>query len=175
VFIDEIDTILGNRNKSSHTAYSSTLGLFLSEWDGLTSTPNSAPVVVLGATNRPQDIDEAFRRRMPVSIETRAPSLLGRVEILEKMLTNESLDPDMSIQDVAVLTEGYTGSDLRELVRATNTVRAKEVLGSFKEYQKQRTSGNVFAPSQELRPLCTEDFMYALSRAKNSGEELLLY
>lgn len=55
VFIDEIDTILFNRsNSSAHASYSSTLGLFLSEWDGLTSNPNQAPVVVLGATNRPQ-------------------------------------------------------------------------------------------------------------------------
>ena len=48
------------------------LGAFLSEWDGLSST-SEAPVVVLGATNRPMDLDKAFLRRMPVSIKLAPP------------------------------------------------------------------------------------------------------
>lgn len=65
LFLDEIDTVLFNRStSSSHAAYSSSMGIFLSEWDGLlTSKDASLPVIVLGATNRPQDIDEAFKRR----------------------------------------------------------------------------------------------------------------
>ena len=44
-------------------------GAFLSEWDGLSSQATAAPVVVVGATNRPMDLDKAFLRRMPVSIK----------------------------------------------------------------------------------------------------------
>ena len=45
-----------------------------------------APVIVLGATNRPMDIDAAFLRRMPLTVQTRAPDFPSRVDILTKML-----------------------------------------------------------------------------------------
>lgn len=167
IFIDEIDTILFNRNKSSsHVAYSSTLGIFLSEWDGLSASPNSAPVIVLGATNRPQDIDDAFRRRMPVSIETKTPDAMGRRDILEKMLSNEHLDETVSLEEVSVLTEGFSGSDLRELVRAVNTVRAREMIESFKKFQKSG-SGDHFNAAP--RPLCMDDFNTAMSKLIKAG------
>jgi SpoVK/Ycf46/Vps4 family AAA+-type ATPase len=167
IFIDEIDTILSNRNTSStQNAYSSTLGLFLSEWDGLTSDPGEAPVVVLGATNRPQDIDDAFKRRMPVSIETKPPNLNGRIEILEKMLTQETMDVSVLLDEVAIQCEGFTGSDLRELCRLTQTVRAKEMIGSFKDFQ--RGGGNK-RYSTSPRALHMNDFEIALSKMKKAG------
>lgn len=173
IFIDEIDTILFNRgNSSSHSSYSSTLGLFLSEWDGLTSSPSSAPVVVLGATNRPQDIDDAFRRRMPVSIETKAPSLSGRVDILEKMLSSELLDESVSVHEVAVRSEGFTGSDLKELVRSANTVRAKETIEAFKAHNRAasgKTHGSGPAFKMSVRAMCMTDFYGALAKMQAAG------
>lgn len=46
----------------------------------------TAPVIVLGATNRPMDIDSAFLRRMPLTIQTQAPDYNSRVDIITKML-----------------------------------------------------------------------------------------
>ena len=62
IFIDEIDTLLSNRGASQQLspAMHSMQGLFLSEWDGLSSNKHEAPVIVLGATNRPNDLDKAF-------------------------------------------------------------------------------------------------------------------
>lgn len=167
IFIDEIDTLLFNRNGSTHHLYSSTHGVFLSEWDGLSSSPNAAPVVILGATNRPQDIDDAFRRRMPVSIETRTPTTEGRRDILEKMLSNEHLDETVSLEEVAICSEGFSGSDLRELVRAVNTVRAKEMIESFKDFQKSGSKGHFHSTP---RPLCMNDFHSALSKLRKAED-----
>jgi len=75
IFIDEIDTLLRNRDAGGmeNSGHSSMQGVLLSEWDGLAGI--GKPVIVLGATNRPQDLDKAFLRRMPVMIKVDAPDL----------------------------------------------------------------------------------------------------
>ena len=87
VFIDEIDTILKKRESfggsSSGGAQSSMLGSLMAAWDGLATS--STPVLVLGATNRPMDIDPAFLRRMPLKIKTAEPDAANRKEIISKM------------------------------------------------------------------------------------------
>ena len=77
-------------------------------------------MVVLGATNRPQDLDKAFLRRMPVMIHVPPPDQRGREDILKRQLSSEVLDSDVSIEEVALRTDGFTGSDLRELVRTAS-------------------------------------------------------
>ena len=82
IFIDEIETLLKKRDGSDgslSSAFHSMQGTFLAEWDGLSSS-SAAPVVVLGATNRPMDLDKAFLRRMPVSIKMVPPDLAGRCD-----------------------------------------------------------------------------------------------
>ncbi|CAE7807001.1 MSP1, partial [Symbiodinium microadriaticum] len=70
IFIDEVDTLLRKRGSDSggNSWGASMTGAMLSEWDGI-MTDAKAPVLVLGATNRPQDIDDAFLRRMPFVVE----------------------------------------------------------------------------------------------------------
>jgi SpoVK/Ycf46/Vps4 family AAA+-type ATPase len=136
LFIDEIDTLLKNRSSSNNNpAMHSMQGVFLSEWDGLNSNMKSevddeaasssgssnnaqtAPVVVLGATNRPMDLDSAFLRRMPVSVKLPIPDFNGRRDILLRMLRKENLAADVDFGELALRTEGFTGSDLRGACR----------------------------------------------------------
>ena len=66
MFVDEIDALLlarGSGSGSSHAATREIINEFMSEWDGLQS--NNDGVLVMGATNRPFDLDEAVLRRMP--------------------------------------------------------------------------------------------------------------
>mmetsp|Transcript_1662 Transcript_1662/g.2634 ORF Transcript_1662/g.2634 Transcript_1662/m.2634 type:complete len:413 (+) Transcript_1662:143-1381(+) len=159
VFIDEIDTVLRRRGSyggESSACLSSMLGTFMSEWDGLTSDCK-LPVVVLGATNRPMDIDEAFLRRMPLSIETAVPDCNGRKDILQAMLRNEPLADDVNLGDLAELTEGYTGSDLRELCRLAAVSRVKSLMSTSSP-----------SPEQSQRPLELQDFLSALCRFVNA-------
>lgn len=142
IFIDEVETLLGSRGneKSEHQVVNTMQGVFLSEWDGLQG--GSAPVIVLGATNRPNDLDKAFLRRMPVTIQTKVPDLNGRLSIIVKLIGKEALHPAVNLNEIASLTEGFTGSDLRELVRLAALPRIKEMTKGIKDYRESNKSLN---------------------------------
>ena len=97
----------------------------LTMWDGLNANVeknegSSRKIVVLGATNRPQDIDEAFLRRMPLQIKVDLPDESQRQQILDIFIKDIHPDPVPSIIDVdsiARASEGLSGSDLYELCR----------------------------------------------------------
>eukprot|EP00607_Mallomonas_marina_P008478 CAMPEP_0182416728 /NCGR_PEP_ID=MMETSP1167-20130531/1087_1 /TAXON_ID=2988 /ORGANISM="Mallomonas Sp, Strain CCMP3275" /LENGTH=445 /DNA_ID=CAMNT_0024589751 /DNA_START=85 /DNA_END=1422 /DNA_ORIENTATION=+ len=175
IFVDEIDTILRNREQDhgSSTGLSSLQGVFLSEWDGLqSSSENGAPVLVLGATNRISDLDKAILRRMPVTIQTKEPTVDGRLDILTKMIRTEQQADDLNIQEIADRTEGFTGSDLKELTRAAALTRVKAIITSVKaDALDGNTSSNkssktsTLGPRQMIeRPLSHLDFTAALDR-----------
>lgn len=124
VFIDEIDAFLRSRQTSDHETTAMMKAQFMSLWDGLESDP-SALIVVVGATNRPQDVDVAIMRRMPLRFHVNLPTAKERLEILKVILAQERLTDDVDLHHVAEHTERYTGSDLKELCRnaALNCVR----------------------------------------------------
>ncbi|PYH93220.1 AAA-domain-containing protein [Aspergillus ellipticus CBS 707.79] len=81
--------------------------------DGLSS--NKENPFVIGVTNHPLDIDEAFLRRLPYKVMFGMPGVDERRKILSIFLKEEDLDPLVSIGALADQTEGYSGSDLRSL------------------------------------------------------------
>lgn len=96
-------------------------------WDGLT-TASDTRVLVLGATNRPNDIDPAILRRMPKRFPIRLPNYDQRVKILSLMLDHTSLAPDFTIERLALRTDGLSGSDLRETCRNAAMVPVRELM-----------------------------------------------
>jgi SpoVK/Ycf46/Vps4 family AAA+-type ATPase len=89
---------------------------FLTLWDGLLSE-NDSQIVVLGATNRRQDIDEAFLRRMPLQIKINLPNSKQREKILRILLSDIPLSRTFSFAAIVSQTEGLSGSDLKEICR----------------------------------------------------------
>ena len=75
-------------------------------------------MLVLGATNRPKDVDSAILRRMPATFRLGLPDMEQRKDILRAVLRLEKVAEDVSLLRLAKLTEGWSGSDLRELCRA---------------------------------------------------------
>ena len=73
IFIDEIDSFLCTRKNSEHEAVTQMKTEFMTLWDGF-STDTNARVMVLAATNRPWDVDEAILRRLPRSFEVGLPN-----------------------------------------------------------------------------------------------------
>lgn len=80
VFMDEIDAFLRERSKGDHEVSGQLKAEFMTLWDGLTSA--SDRIIILGATNRPDDIDDAILRRMPKRYAVGLPNLQQRTKIL---------------------------------------------------------------------------------------------
>ncbi|KFM22390.1 Spastin [Auxenochlorella protothecoides] len=160
IFIDEIDSVLSARRGDEHDASRRLKTEFLSAFDGVAS--GAAHLLVLGATNRPWDLDEAVVRRLPKRIYVALPGAEGRRALLEGMLRGQRADPGIPAV-VAGLTEGYSGSDLaalckeaamapiRELGRRVATVPANRIRGL--------TVADFRAGLQVIRPSLTPESM----------------
>ncbi|KAK3688869.1 ATPase family AAA domain-containing protein 1-A [Podospora appendiculata] len=113
LFIDEVDALFYRRSSEDRSWQRSALSQFLTLMDGLSKSPK-APFVLV-ATNHPQDLDEAFFRRLPRKIFFKLPDLDSREKILRLFLKNEDLDASVDVRELARKTEGYSGSDLKSL------------------------------------------------------------
>jgi SpoVK/Ycf46/Vps4 family AAA+-type ATPase len=127
-------------------------------WDGLTST-NSAGVpnriVVLGATNRINDIDEAILRRMPKKFPVPLPDMKQRQRILQLVLGDTKRDTEnFNIDYIARVTAGMSGSDIKEACRDAAMVPMREYI------RQHRASGEAMSRvnPNHVRGIRTEDF-----------------
>ncbi|MCH4814366.1 MAG: CDC48 family AAA ATPase [Saccharolobus sp.] len=123
IFFDEIDSIAPIRGISYDSGVTERIvNQLLAEMDGIEKLEN---VVVIAATNRPDILDPALLRpgRFEKLIYVPPPDKRARIEILKVHTRNIVLGEDISLEDVAEKTEGYTGADLAALVREA-TMRA---------------------------------------------------
>lgn len=127
IFIDEIESFLRVRAAGDHEATAMMKTQFMMLWDGLFSN-SSGSVLVLGATNRPQDLDKAILRRMPAQFHIGPPLELQRLAILKLILKHERLTPSVDLMRLATLTPGYSGSDLQELCRHASIFRMRQFM-----------------------------------------------
>ena len=163
IFVDEIDSMLGQRSKSGeHEAMRKIKNEFMSGWDGLKSK-DTEQVLVLGATNRPFDLDEAVLRRMPRRLLVDTPDLEERRRILEVILREEEIHPSLSILEIAAKTDGFTGSDLKNLCVNAAYRPLRELID--REEKGEQIS------SADLRPLVLQDFIEALKEISPSVSE----
>ncbi|KAF9668010.1 hypothetical protein SADUNF_Sadunf15G0082300 [Salix dunnii] len=110
-----VDSMLGRReNPGEHEAMRKMKNEFMVNWDGL-RTKDTERVLVLAATNRPFDLDEAVIRRLPRRLMVNLPDVPNRAKILKVILAKEDLSPDVDFDAVASMTDGYSGSDLKVL------------------------------------------------------------
>lgn len=127
IFIDEIDSFLRARNASDHEATAMMKTQFMMLWDGL-NTESDSTVIVMGATNRPQDLDKAILRRMPAQFQIGLPNEEQRIKILQLILRQERISADVDFIQLARIANGYSGSDLREVCRNASVYRIRKVM-----------------------------------------------
>ncbi|KAE9616430.1 putative microtubule-severing ATPase [Lupinus albus] len=152
IFVDEVDSLLGARGGSfEHEATRRMRNEFMAAWDGLRSKENQR-ILILGATNRPFDLDDAVIRRLPRRIYIDLPDAENRMKILRIVLAQESLVPDFEYDELAKLTEGYSGSDLKNLCIAAAYRPVQELI------EEEKKGGNNGIPSV-LRALNLDDFV----------------
>lgn len=115
VFIDEIDSLLTQRKASENEASRRIKTEFLVQLDG-TGTSGQGRVLVIGATNRPQELDEAARRRFTKRLYIPLPSESDRGVLLHVMLNKDN--HRLTAEDIAKLakdTDGFSGADIKSL------------------------------------------------------------
>lgn len=116
IFIDEVDSIAPKRGEGHDQTDKRVVAQLLTSMDGLQTRGN---VVVIAATNRPDDLDEALRRpgRFDREIRINAPDTEGRKEILQIHSRGMPLAEDVNLDVLAQKTIGYTGADLEVLCK----------------------------------------------------------
>ena len=114
IFIDEIDSIAPNREKTNGELERRIVSMLLTLMDGV---KGRGQIVVIGATNRPNSLDPALRRfgRFDREIELGVPDAEGRVEVLHIHTKNMKLAEDVDLMAIADQTHGFVGADLAQL------------------------------------------------------------
>ena len=116
IFIDELDSIAPKRAEVTGEVERRVVAQLLALMDGLAGR---GQVIVIGATNRVDDVDEALRRpgRFDREIEIGVPDKKGRLEILQIHTRAMPLEEKMDLEKLAALTHGFVGADLSALAR----------------------------------------------------------
>uniref|UniRef100_A0A0E0NL01 AAA+ ATPase domain-containing protein n=2 Tax=Oryza TaxID=4527 RepID=A0A0E0NL01_ORYRU len=161
IFVDEVDSLLGARGGAfEHEATRRMRNEFMAAWDGLRSK-ESQRILILGATNRPFDLDDAVIRRLPRRIYVDLPDAQNRMKILKILLAKENLESDFRFDELANSTEGYSGSDLKNLCIASAYRPVHELL-------EEEKKGGPCSQNTGLRPLRLDDFIQAKAKVSPS-------
>ncbi|MFX0134884.1 MAG: AAA family ATPase [Candidatus Hodarchaeota archaeon] len=156
IFIDEIDSIATTRGDSGeHGGERRIKTQLLQEVDGLKSDDES--IVILGATNRPWEIDSAFRRRFEKRIHVGMPEFEARVVIFKLHTKGVELAVDINFEKLANLTDNFSGSDIALICRES----------IMKPIRELDISGNLIE-TENPRPVNQKDFLESLQYIKSS-------
>ncbi|QDZ23925.1 spastin [Chloropicon primus] len=157
IFIDEIDSILSARSSNENESSRRLKTEFLIQFDGVNKSDNQ--VFVIGASNRPEELDDAVRRRLAKRILIPLPGASGRENVLTNLLRGQSLRISRSEWKWLLdATEGYSASDIKELCHEAAMMSIREL--SPAKIAKIETSS--------LRPINASDFRKALETIKSS-------
>ncbi|XP_076975243.1 fidgetin-like protein 1 [Tamandua tetradactyla] len=167
IFIDEIDSLLSQRGDGEHESSRRIKTEFLVQLDGAT-TSSEDRILVVGATNRPQEIDEAARRRLVKRLYIPLPEASARKQIVVNLMSKEQCclseeEIDLVIQQ----SDGFSGADMTQLCREAS-------LGPIRSLQ---TADIVTITPDQVRPIAYVDFENAFRtvRPSVSPKDLELY
>ncbi|XP_017292155.1 spastin isoform X2 [Kryptolebias marmoratus] len=156
IFIDEVDSLLCERREGEHDASRRLKTEFLVEFDGVQSGGDDR-VLVMGATNRPQELDEAVLRRFAKRVYVALPDEKTRLTLMKNLLGKHG-NPLSSgeLTHLSKATAGYSGSDLTSLAKDA-------ALGPIRELGPDQVR-NISA--KEMRNIRMKDFEDSLKRVK---------
>jgi SpoVK/Ycf46/Vps4 family AAA+-type ATPase len=156
IFMDEIDALLG-----VHTAEVGgevrVRNQFLKEMDGIQDKSCNLHVYVIGATNKPWKLDEPFIRRFQKRIYVPLPDFRTRRKLLELLTRKIRLAPDVDLDELARMLDGYSGSDIKDIVQGA-------YMKVVREYFERGAQG-------ELRPVSMNDFKEIIARRRPSVDK----
>ena len=163
IFVDEIDAIAPKREEVTGEVERRVVAQILALMDGL---KERGKVIVIGATNRPDALDQALRRpgRFDREIELRVPDRDGRNEILQIHTRGMPLEDDVDIDEIADITHGFVGADLAALSRESAMNALRRILPEL-DLEEQTIPQEVLAKLF----VSNDDFMDALKSISPSA------
>ncbi|MCD6243096.1 AAA family ATPase [Candidatus Bathyarchaeota archaeon] len=157
VFIDELDSLMG-KHSNEVGGETRVRNQFLKEMDGIIDKGRKLHVYVIGATNKPWDLDWPFIRRFQKRILVPLPDYHARLQMFKLYTSNLQLAQDVDLHELARLSEGFSGSDIRDTCQSVHL----KVVGEFFE------SGQAKNKLAKPRPIRMEDFRQILEERKPS-------
>jgi len=157
VFIDELDSLMG-KHSNEVGGETRVRNQFLKEMDGIIDKGKKLHVYVIGATNKPWDLDWPFIRRFQKRILVPLPDYHSRLQMFKLYTSNLELAPDVDLHELARLSEGFSGSDIRDVCQSAHL----RVVGEFFE------SGQAENRLAKPRPISMSDFRQILEERKPS-------
>ncbi len=162
LFIDEIDSLLGNRN-SEVGGEVRTKNQFLTEMDGINGKGKAIKLYVIGATNKPWSLDMPFLRRFQKRVYVPLPTLEAREKLFELYTGPLKKDERIRPAELAKIFDGYSASDIKDVCQGAQLKVVNELFSS-PDYHEP-VAGEI--PTQP-RDLTMSDFREIMSRRKPS-------
>jgi SpoVK/Ycf46/Vps4 family AAA+-type ATPase len=157
VFVDELDSLMGQHSNEVGGEIR-VRNQFLKEMDGIVDKGRNLHVYVIGATNKPWDLDWAFIRRFQKRILVPLPDHHTRLMMLKLYTNNLQIEQDVDLHELARLSEGFSGSDIRDVCQAAQL----KLIGEFFE------SGKAMDKEAKPRSIAMSDFRQILEERKPS-------
>ena len=157
VFVDELDSLMGQHTNEVGGEIR-VRNQFLKEMDGVMDKGKALHVYVIGATNKPWDLDWAFIRRFQKRILVPLPDHPTRLMMLKLYTSNLQIEHDVDLHELARLSEGFSGSDIRDVCQSAQL----KLIGEFFE------TGQAMDKEAKPRLLTMGDFRSILEDRKPS-------
>jgi transitional endoplasmic reticulum ATPase len=135
IYFDEIEALTANRGGWKGSAvYDTVLTQLLTEMDGIES---NSGIVIVASTNRPDLVDPALLRpgRIDKLLYVVAPDYEGRIKILQVHTKKMPLKEGISLKNIALMTEGYSGADIENVCREAGMQAIREKLEDFEHVE----------------------------------------
>jgi transitional endoplasmic reticulum ATPase len=164
IFIDEIDSIASKREETHGEVERRVVAQLLTMMDGLNKRGN---VVVIGATNRPNSLDEALRRpgRFDREVTFGVPDQKGRLEILKIHTRNMPLLKEVKLEEIARVTHGFVGADLQALAKEAAMSVLRRHLPTLNIKEKEKIPADFLSKLK----ITEKDFKVALKLVRPSA------
>ena len=147
IFIDELDSLLGARSNEVGGEIR-VRNQFLKEMDGIQDKGKHTHLYTIGATNKPWALDWPFLRRFEKRIYVPLPNFEGRISMFKNYTAPINVDTSISLEDLSRMSEGYSGSDIRDICQG----------GQLRVVRELFESGKALDKTAQPRPIIMTDF-----------------
>jgi SpoVK/Ycf46/Vps4 family AAA+-type ATPase len=163
IFIDELDSMLGSRNNEVGGEIR-VRNQFLKEMDGIQDKGKHTHLYTIGATNKPWALDWPFLRRFEKRIYVPLPNFEGRMSMFKNYTAPINVDQNISLEDLSKISDGYSGSDIRDICQG----------GQLRVVRELFESGRAVDKTVQPRPIVMSDFKEIMkSRRPSVSPEML--